>query len=411
MKWLRLTATALCLALSPVFPAAADVRGEMAARTCAAIAARVDAIPGNGAVFLQSYDPTPGTPDERALIGAAFVYDNSLAAIALTACGKPHQAARIGAALLAAGTADRSGETGRIRNAYRAGVQSERPLPPMGWWDDKSNRWLEDPYQVGSAVGNLAWTGLALLTLYDANRDPAYRDGAARIAAWIVGHTRDDRGPGGFTGGVQGYDAEAKPLTWKSTEHNTDVAAFLARLSRAGGGDRTEPAMAARRFVAAMWDPAAGRFRIGTTPDGTTPAEHPSGLDAQLWPLLLADPPADWKRAFAYAERAHGVAGGFDFNDDRDGLWTEGTAQAALVARALGRADEADRLLAVVARQASPGGFLWATARPSITTGLAIGPESTTDDFLYYRRPHLAPTAWAALAALGWNPFSGTRLH
>ena len=34
-----------------------------------------------------------------------------------------------------------------------------------GWWDDKQNRWVEDPYQVGSDTGNMAWAMLALLAL------------------------------------------------------------------------------------------------------------------------------------------------------------------------------------------------------------------------------------------------------
>jgi hypothetical protein len=104
------------------------------------------------------------------------------------------------------------------------------------------------------------------------------------------------------------------------------------------------------------------------------------------------------------------VEGGFDFNDDRDGVWVEGTAQAALAYRAVGRKADADRLFADLLQDVSPGGFLWATRSAILTTGLAIGPESKTADFLYYRRPHLGATAWAALAAQGWNPFTGARL-
>lgn len=58
-------------------------------------------------------------------------------------------------------------------------------------------------------------------------------------------------------------------------------------------------------------------------------------------------------------------------------------------------------------KEVSPGGYLYATRPQVLSTGLAIGPDSKTDDFLYYRRPHLGATAWAALAALGWNPFTG----
>jgi hypothetical protein len=37
-----------------------------------------------------------------------------------------------------------------------------------------------------------------------------------------------------------------------------------------------------------------------------------------------------------------------------------------------------------------------------------IGPNSTGPDFFYYHLPHLGATAWAVIAALGWNPFVGS---
>lgn len=399
---LRLIGLALALPLG-LLPAPARAAGAEA--QCAAIAGAVNAHPGPEPVFLVSYPPAPGAGGEAALEGAAFTYDNALAAMALLACGHPAEARRIGDALLAASAADRAGPAGRVRNTYRAGPVREYPPPPMGWWDQGRGAWFEDPYHVGSAVGNLAWAGLALLALGDATHDPRYREGAVRIARYTAGFA-DDLGDGGFIGGVQGFDAEARPLTWKSTEHNTDVAAFFSRL----GGEWRPLAAAARRFVDAMWRPAEGRFLIGTAPDGVTPVERISGLDAQLWPQLLADAAPAWRAAFDTALKVHGAQGGLDFNDDRDGLWTEGTAQGALVARVLGRPEEARKLLAAALAEAEPDGFLRATRNPSITTGLAIGPESTTDDFLYYRRPHLGATAWAVLAARGYNPFTGASL-
>lgn len=405
---------AIGMAFAPV-PAGAftDTAADLAARTCAALAMRVDRIPGSGSVFLRSYDSAAGEgpTSEPALKDAAFTYDNALAAIALTACGRPAQALRIGEALLSAATNDRAGAAGRLRNTYRAGAQTQRPIPPMGWWDATTNRWLEDPYQVGSATGNVAWGALALLTLHEQAGEPRFLDGAARLATWVVEHTRHPRGPGGFTGGLQGFDDAPQPLTWKSTEHNTDLAAVFAWLDRIGQvGKWTGHARDARAFLDAMWNAGNGHFPIGTAPDGLTVSHAASGLDAQLWPLLLRDAPEPWRQALAYAERAHGVDGGFDFNDDRDGLWLEGTAQAALAYRATGQQAKADRLLDEIAKEVSPGGYIWATRQPRITTGLALGPDSTTDDFYYYRRPHLGATAWAALAVLGWNPFTGLRI-
>lgn len=403
------------VAASPVMAETpSGVARDVAPTVCAAMAARVDEVPGSGPVFLRSYDSSfgQGPTSEPALGNAAFTYDNALAAIALTACGRRAQALRIGEALLSAANLDRAGTKGRLRNTYRAGAQNQRPIPPMGWWDVVENRWLEDSYQVGTATGNVAWAALALLTLNDVTGEVRFRDGAAALADWAMEHTHDRRGPGGFTGGVHGFDDVPQPLTWKSTEHNTDLAAMFDWLDRSGApGNRRGQAKAARAFLDAVWDDASGHFFIGTAPEGVTVDRAISSLDAQLWPLLLRDAPERWRRSLAHVEQTHGVDGGFDFNDDRDGLWVEGTAQASLAFRAVGRTGDADRLLAEVAKEISPGGYVWATRQPSISTGLAIGPASTIDDFRYYRRPHLGATAWVALAALGWNPFTGRRLE
>jgi hypothetical protein len=123
--------------------------------------------------------------------------------------------------------------------------------------------------------------------------------------------------------------------------------------------------------------------------------------------LAVRDAPPNWRRAILWAESHHGVDGGFDFNDDRDGMWIEGTAQASLVCRALGQTEKAEAMLRIIKEHVSPGGLLFATNHDSFTTGLAVGPQSDTADFLYHRWPHLGATAWAALAEIGWNPFTG----
>jgi len=385
---------ALLIALMLCWPGLAAAQG-VAERGCATLAERVDALRGRGPIFLRSYDDAEAEP---ALAGAAFTYDNSLAIIALVACGKPGHAQRVGEALLDAATRDRAGPQGRLRNAYRAGRQDGAPQP-NGWWDKAAERWAEDPMQVGSATGNLAWAGLALLNLGEATGQPRYTDGAAKLARWIADNAADAKGPGGFTGGIHGDGAGTQILGWKSTEHNVDAAALFAWL-----GWRRE-AQAASAFVGAMW--RDGHFLTGTLPDGITPNGATSGLDAQLWPLLLAEAKPQWRAALDYARARHGVAGGFDFNDDRDGVWWEGTAQAALAARAAGHPAEADALLALLAGQFAPSGHMWATSVPRLTTGLALSPDSKSDDFVYFRRPHLAATAWAVLAARRWNPFTG----
>jgi hypothetical protein len=75
----------------------------------------------------------------------------------------------------------------------------------------------------------------------------------------------------------------------------------------------------------------------------------------------------------------------------------------------VGQSDKAEALLRLIEAQRSPNGLLFATNRESLTTGLAVGPQSSAADFLYHRWPHLGATAWAALAEMGSNPFTGSK--
>jgi hypothetical protein len=385
---------------------------DVAAVACAALAARVDAIPNGDAVFLRSFDATngPGPIEEPSLATAAFVYDNALAAIALVACNRAPQAERIGAALLAALDPAVNADA-RLYNAYIAGAVKGSPKP-NGWWSAEQNRWLQDGYQVGTATGNVAWTMLAFLTLSERTGDARWCDGARRLAGWAIEHAHDAGDAGGFSGGVYGFEGQQNPLTWKSTEHNIDLAAAFARLARCDASPRWEHyAAAARSFVNAQWDPTDGHFLIGTTTDGRTPNRATSALDIQFWASLIPDAAPEWHRAIAYAERVHGVKDGFSFSSNRDGVWIEGTAQGALAYRVLGRRSDATRLLDNIGADFSPGGLLFATRQGQLRTGLAVAPSSATDDFRYYHWPHVGATAWAVLAAKGWNPFMAQNSH
>ncbi|MGH8123063.1 MAG: hypothetical protein ACREPT_09880 [Rudaea sp.] len=401
MRCVALIASALMLFCNVAYGGATAADG-IAKRACAAITERVDGISGDSPIFLRSYDNErgAGAADEPALQTAAFSYDNALAVIALLACDKRVQALRVGEALRLAASGD-----ARLRNAYRAGAVADKALA-NGWWDAQQNSWVEDAYQDGTATGNVAWVALAMLELHDATADVRWRDAAVKLADWAIANTSDTRAPGGFSGGIDGFDARPEKLTWKSTEQNIDLVAVFGGLAREHApGDWEKYTETARRFVESQWDVASGHFFVGTLPDGVTPNRGTSGLDVQLWAQLLPGAPGEWRRAVAYVEHEHRVAGGFDFNTDRDGLWLEGTAQAALVYRKLGREADAQKLFATIARQFSASGFVYATREPRITTGLAVGPESTSADFYYYRRPHLGATAWAVLAALNRNPF------
>ncbi|MEY2114962.1 MULTISPECIES: hypothetical protein [Rhodanobacter] len=367
---------------------------------CDAIAARVDALPGNTPVLLRSYDSERGqdAPALPPLHSAAFTYDNALAVIAMLACGRRPQAERIGEALRLAAMHDT-----RLRDAYRAGaVAGDKPLP-NGWQDARRKQWVDaahqysGAYQDGSSCGNVAWTALALLALHDATGETRWRDAAVHLADWVVVHASGAHGAAGFHGGIESYLRVPRKASWKSTEHNIDLAAmftWLARIS-APGGDWNAQAKHARDFVALQWDAASGHFWTGTEGDGGTPLRSPSALDVQLWAQLLPDAPKAWQRALGWVERRHAVKGGYAFTDARDGMWTEGTAQAALAWRWVGDEARADTLFAAIAQQASPGGFLYATPEPRIVALYAW----------YYHRPCLAATAWAVIAASNRNPY------
>jgi hypothetical protein len=391
------------LAIVSSAPLSAAAVDDIAHRGCTAIVTRVNEVAGTSPVFLRSYDDKSGhgAPDQPALHTAAFVYDNSLAVIALIACGEKPAAMRVGEALRLAIVDD-----SRLRNVYRSGEVNDKPLP-NGWWDASSSRWVEDANQNGTSTGNVAWATLAMLALYDATHDTRWRDAAVKLARWVLDNTSDARGAGGFTGGVDGFDASPTKVLWKSTEHNIDLVATFEGLARTHAeGDWKTAASRARRFVDSQWDNASGHFFIGTTADGVTPNRDSSGLDAQLWAQLIPGAPKEWRRALAYIEREHGVPGGFDFNADRDGAWIEGTAQAALVYRTAGRENDAQKLFATIDTQFSTSGMVYATREAKITTGLASAASGASADFYYYRMPHLGATAWAVLAAKKRNPFT-----
>lgn len=397
MKFGLIAAMLLGLAAAP--PAAA----AQPATACATLAGLFPVVPA-GPLFLASYPTVAAGP----LHDAAFLYDNAAAAIALVGCGETAKAQAIGDAILTALDHDRFWHDGRLRNGYRAGPVGPGPVKLAGWWDGTENRWLEDRYQVGSDSGNLAWAMLALLTLDQVQAGPQYRAAATRIGRWVASQ-QDPRGPGGFTGGRFGHEPSPEPLTWKSTEHNTDLAAAFGRLAAAtGDAEWRRDATLAQSFVEAMWDPASGRFPAGTADDGVT--RNPFlALDAQIWPLLAIPGAAGrFGRAAEVAEQSLAFGDGFAYSEALDGLWTEGTAQMALLARLQGRTARAAALTKAVAAQRSADGGYYASSQSSLPTGFML-PTDPSKPRLYFRLPHLGATAWAALAEAGFNPFTGTR--
>ena len=362
----------------------------------------------SSASFVRSYDPGQDESQLPAsLASSAFVYDNALAVIALTACGDLTHATVIGNALSLAVRKDRTFNDGRVRNAYRAGPVAENAPALPGWWDSKQNFWAEDPAQDGTSTGNVAWAALALLTLNEATKQDSFLVDAKRLIDWVIANVSSGSG---FRGGFHGYDPQQVGLTWISTEHNVDVYAAATWLfSLTGERKYADAAAEARQFLDRAFD--ADHFLLGTKPDGGLADSRMLALDVQLWPAMaVQDPPAQWRSALDFAATHLAVEDGFDFNGDRDGLWVEGTAQASLAYRVAGDTPRSVQLLTALEVDRTPSGLLNATRTARVSTGLSIDPTKTEPDFFYFRRPHLGATAWATLAATAWNPFTGRKL-
>jgi hypothetical protein len=289
-------------------------------------------------------------------------------------------------------------------------VEGGKPQPP-GWWDAAAKRWDEDEYQDGTSTGNVAWAALAMLNLHQVTGDAVYLAAAQRLLDWIGEHTADAPGPAGFAGGLSGFDDQQQALQWKSTEHNIDVAAaahWASNLTHDPG--LAAMARTATAFVQSRFKADQGFFLLGTTPDGSDADLNKLALDIQVWPLLgIANAPASWRRALGFADKHLRWGDGMTFAGYGPNRWTEGTAQAALAFRAAGADTIADGLLNGLSAHSSPSGLLFATSQGDVPTGLAL---ETADGgaFTYFHWPHLGATAWAALAALRWNPFTGSKV-
>lgn len=135
-------------------------------------------------------------------------------------------------------------------------------------------------------------------------------------------------------------------MLWKSTEHNLDLYVAFERLYRiTGNAVWRERAEHAKNFVEAMWNNEEGFYWTGTRDDGVTINAQTIPLDTQSWALVAFGPSERTRRAIAYAENHHragwGNYEGFDFNDDRDLPWFEGTAQMVVAYWMLGEVDKA----------------------------------------------------------------------
>jgi hypothetical protein len=387
--------------------------------------------------------------DQAGLFSTAFTYDNAITILAYLADGavaSRASAIRLGDALLYGQAHDPAHTDGRLRQAYNVGPYTfyDGSLQPDGFVrpDGTANVGTQFGF-TGTAVGDMAWAGIALAALARRTRSRRFLDGAVRIGEWIETNARTSEPLGGYKFGVDGANAK---LPFSSTEHNIDLVGFFGQLADQTGKrvwrGRREHAAA---FIAKMWEPAGGFFYTGTN-DGVTVNTSPIPEDTQTWSFLALESrryarSLDWEasnlRVLDNADRRNSTvpAGqsyeGITFSSaslvanedapiapfqpkpDRNGVWFEGTAHLALALRVRrGRGDEslARRLLASTERAQDllgAGQTIGAKALPERAGVVsASSPLDTGFGFGYYPYRHTGATAWYLLAARRANPLS-----
>jgi hypothetical protein len=380
--------------------------------------------------FLRSFETRPVQPDpfdentaddfDLVLRNLAFAYDNALSLLAFLSGGTADDLRRarlIGDAFVYAANHDRTFDDGRLRTAYAAGDIALPPgwrpngrvgtVPVSGFYSDDRVRFYEVE-QGASDVGNEAWVALALLALYRHVPDPAYLTEARRLAQFIIQFRSNTGAYRGFQGGIDRPEEPNRAnRVYASTEHNLDAYAMFVTLGELTGESVWRGhAQHAWEFVEAMWD-TSRRCYVAGTRDANTRNDDPGQLpaDTQVWSLLAFTPArAPHAESLECARQRHQATSdgltGYDFNDDRDGVWFEGTAHVATAFALGGDLTGAAALRQLLAEaQNSPifgGGGIAAASHDGVTSGF---------NFVLYRRLHIGATAWLVFAQRTANPY------
>ncbi|HSU53067.1 MAG TPA: immunoglobulin domain-containing protein, partial [Candidatus Dormibacteraeota bacterium] len=371
-----------------------------------------------------------GNPDDDidlVLRNTAFLYDNAVAALAYLAEGSKgslQRAALIGDAMLYAASHDRTYSDGRFRTAYSSGDIALPPgwspngkpgtVPVPGYYDEDSTTFFEVE-NADIDTGNNAWAMVALLGIYKATGNAEYLNAAKAIGKFILPLRATSGLYQGFLGGIQ--DAEtgsATNRTYASTEHNLDLyAAFTRLFQMTGDSSWQDAAEHAREFVESMWSESKGCYFAGTLGDPNIRNEIAGQipLDTHSWTVLsITNILSVHPRLLAFPEQNHLTTSdaftGFDFNDDKDGVWFEGTAQMSVAYAFAGEPAKAEMLrqtLRTAQRMPAPVGDMAgmvAASHDGVTSGFG---------FKLFRRLHLGATSWNIFGQLGFDPYYQTK--
>ena len=341
----------------------------------------------------------------------AYLYDNALAAIALSYAGAQAHAETIADAFVFAQGHDRTFQDGRLRNAYTSGdpkSDSGRSIAAgkvtirlPGFWKD--GHWQEDYQTVSTSSGNMAWAILGLCRVAE--------NAAAERQSEYLRLPCGQRTCSGFAVGQRIYgrlrrmdDVQTRSAIIR---HNISLLSALPRWpTRCETEPERQLRMSLRRACKAlsMYDEKLGCFYTGTEEDGRTISTGIIPLDTNsLAVLALGRELKEPGRTLAFAEERMMVGQGFDFSTgDLDGIWNEGTAQMAVCYQVLNYAEKEEAVMTYLKTQMAADGSVPAADRDGVSTGFAI---SGTDLLWEYNNVQsISATGWFAFAQLGKNP-------
>jgi hypothetical protein len=186
------------------------------------------------------------------------------------------------------------------------------------------------------------------------------------------------------------------------------LAAAFAGLAQATGDKAwSVEAGAAQNFVRAMWRSKCGCFAVGTKVDGKTRNPY-LALDAQAWPpMAIPGAAARYKTATALKKLRDGE--GFAYSEAKEGFWTEGTAQVALLMELSGRDAEAAKFMNALEAMRAQVGSYYAAGTSELPTGFMLETDPTLPR-QYFHITHLAAISWFTIAPRRYNPFAGTNV-
>ncbi len=346
--------------------------------------------------LIQSYVGTSTQVDDY----MAWVYDNDLVVLAMIDRGTPEDMSRakiLCDALILCQNHDQDFDDGRIRDGYWASDLRG----PSG-----KNSSIKSP---GSGTGNMAWTIIALIRYYEVTGNKTYLNSAERLGNWIYNNCYDIRGAGGYTGGYEdrNFDWELEKIEWKSTEHNIDVyVAFRELYEATSNSIWRNRAIHAKKFVESLWNESEGHFWTGTTNDGVTINKDVRPLDVNTWALMaLARINKSAINNWIETDCQVNCCGfeGFDFNDDKDGIWFEGTAQMCIAYQIKNETNKSEEFIKEIRRAQTSannnnGKGIVAACHNNVSTGFGWD---------YPNALHIGATAWYIFAERKLNPYWG----